>query len=663
MVRIAKYLAAAVLLAFSTAHAFAQANQIPPGEVCFQATVGINGQVAVLGTITGGSGGTAGTYTNVTLTGGSGTTATANITVAGGTVTAVVILNPGINYVVADVLSAASGTIGGVSGFSVPVLATTVNSAIAGGSVGMYIPSTLTPSQTWQNPTQTILNTNPIGLDSNGCATIWGVGQYRQIVYDSLGNVIWDKLVQVAGGNPFYAGAATGSANTITVTDAGFSSANGTAIFFVGAAANTGAATINVGTGALSVWKSGPSGPTALTGGEIQPNTEYMIVYQASVSGGGPGWFIYSPIPNLPYLGINAANVTPLGVAAGTSGGFALFSGGGTNTIPGGRLTLASHTPVMTTPQLAKATIFYDSYVANGYPYFNGTADQTATITANELSDTIPASGTGTANAAGVFDEWAIVGSVICHATNGSGGGWASDTGGSNTARGTGYSQLDFSTRSYVTNKNALSNCYNGSTSFAVPANQATYLGTCATDPAAATFTFNAFPAGASGGPVGGAVINCWNYYNRVNVKAIVLDNSGSAFVPSASATWVAHDNGTTKNIITVVSGVNEDTVEANYMGFTSTSNGNSGSAAFIGVSIDAATPVCVAGTPWDNASSTGTVQGSAIAHCPSAPIIGKHTYAAQDYPVIGTNSNFYSFGNSSGAFGQMFTLDFSSRY
>ena len=54
-----------------------------------------------------GSGYTNGTYNNQPLTGGTGTGATANIVVAGGIVTSVVINGHGINYTVADVLSAA----------------------------------------------------------------------------------------------------------------------------------------------------------------------------------------------------------------------------------------------------------------------------------------------------------------------------------------------------------------------------------------------------------------------------------------------------------------------------------------------------------------------------------------------------------------------------
>jgi len=77
-----------------------------------------------LGSITGGSSYTNGTYSGVTLTGGSGLGATANITVSGGAVTAVTIVAYGAGYRVGDALSAAAASIGGTgAGFSVPVTA------------------------------------------------------------------------------------------------------------------------------------------------------------------------------------------------------------------------------------------------------------------------------------------------------------------------------------------------------------------------------------------------------------------------------------------------------------------------------------------------------------------------------------------------------------
>ena len=65
---------------------------------------------------------------------------------------------------------------------------------LAGGSVYFYIPNTTTFKNTWQDPLEQTLNTNPVLLDSAGTAIVYGEGQYRQIVKDSSGNTIWDQL-------------------------------------------------------------------------------------------------------------------------------------------------------------------------------------------------------------------------------------------------------------------------------------------------------------------------------------------------------------------------------------------------------------------------------------------------------------------------------------
>jgi len=86
----------------------------------------VQSPAATLGAITGGSAYTTGTYFDVPLTGGSGSGALATITVAGGAVTAVTITDGGLQYGVANTLSAAAANIGGTgSGFSVPVASVT----------------------------------------------------------------------------------------------------------------------------------------------------------------------------------------------------------------------------------------------------------------------------------------------------------------------------------------------------------------------------------------------------------------------------------------------------------------------------------------------------------------------------------------------------------
>lgn len=90
---------------------------------------------------------------------------------------------------------------------------------LAGGTVGFYVPNTLTPKATYLDPNLTTQNLNPIPLDSSGRAVIWGSGDYRQIVKDANGVVIWDQLTSsgfagtlgsTQGANTVLAGPAAG---------------------------------------------------------------------------------------------------------------------------------------------------------------------------------------------------------------------------------------------------------------------------------------------------------------------------------------------------------------------------------------------------------------------------------------------------------------------
>jgi hypothetical protein len=111
---------------------------------------------------------------------------------------------------------------------------------LVAGTVGMYIPGTLIVKNTWQDVGQTVLNTDPIVLDSRGQAVIYGSGSYRQIVKDSLGNVIWDKLTYSIGSG----GAAGGGVKTITHASSPYTLLATDGVLFCNVSA--GAITINL---------------------------------------------------------------------------------------------------------------------------------------------------------------------------------------------------------------------------------------------------------------------------------------------------------------------------------------------------------------------------------------------------------------------------------
>ena len=157
---------------------------------------------------------------------------------------------------------------------------------LASGTVEFYIPGTTTPKDTWQNSAQTILNSNPVTLDSSGRAIIYGSGSYRQVVKDSLGNLVWDQeTAEPNSGAVSFGGTSGGTANAQTLSASQFSYGDGQIISFVAGLSNTGATTISVGGGApISVLKNGASGPVALATGDLVAGNSYFIQYSAQLS-------------------------------------------------------------------------------------------------------------------------------------------------------------------------------------------------------------------------------------------------------------------------------------------------------------------------------------------------------------------------------------------
>lgn len=152
---------------------------------------------------------------------------------------------------------------------------------LASGQVFMYVPpATTTAKTTWQDAARVTPNANPVVLDSAGTALIYGVGGYRQLVKDALGNTIWDAQTSGLGGNT-YAGVSTGSANAQVFTTSDFSNTNGERVSFTAGFTNTTSMTFNAGYGAFAVVKDGQGGPTALVGGEVVANNYIVAAWDS----------------------------------------------------------------------------------------------------------------------------------------------------------------------------------------------------------------------------------------------------------------------------------------------------------------------------------------------------------------------------------------------
>lgn len=94
---------------------------------------------------------------------------------------------------------------------------------LVGGTVGMFVPNTLTPATTWEDSGQTIPNDNPIVLDSRGQCIIYGTGSYRQILSDVNANLIWDTEITAFQESVF---GPQDSISSATTTDLGSVSSN-----------------------------------------------------------------------------------------------------------------------------------------------------------------------------------------------------------------------------------------------------------------------------------------------------------------------------------------------------------------------------------------------------------------------------------------------------
>jgi hypothetical protein len=72
----------------------------------------------------------------------------------------------------------------------------------SGGSLTTFAPGTTTGKITWRDPDATVANQNPITLDTAGRCICYGDGNYRLILDDAAGNLIFDQpsttLVSVA---------------------------------------------------------------------------------------------------------------------------------------------------------------------------------------------------------------------------------------------------------------------------------------------------------------------------------------------------------------------------------------------------------------------------------------------------------------------------------
>lgn len=216
-------------------------------------------------------------------------------------------------------------------------------------------------------------------------------------------------------------------------------------------------------------------------------------------------------------------------------------------TQPQGRLTLVTATPVMTSDQTGKGTVFYDSFIGNYVPVYNGTATIPVIIASDEISLVLNATDNTSTN---LYDIFAFSNSGTL--TLGTGPAWTSAT-----ARSAAIALKN----GVWTNNASITLRANGASLGSITANQATYLGTIyCTGNGTTGVAFK--PAAASGGS--NPIVGLYNAYNRVPYKSTSLNNHASW--TTTSTTWQTLDNGTgsgTSNRATWIDGLASEQVRA----------------------------------------------------------------------------------------------------
>ena len=213
----------------------------------------------------------------------------------------------------------------------------------------------------------------------------------------------------------------------------------------------------------------------------------------------------------------------------------------------GGRPTLTSGAPVMSSAVIGSANVYFTPYLGDTIPVWNGSAflfencPELTCVLADGTFSPAPAA------SASVYDLF-----VWNNGTNfilSRGPAW-SNTG----SRGYSLSLVN----GIAVNAASITN--GPAAGFGV------HVMTIWTDASTATVTYNPFPAAASGGPAGGAWIGLWSRYNRVVCAGVEQDIKASWTYNST--TWRPADGGSSNlnNRVSFIVGAVEDAVHYSYI-------------------------------------------------------------------------------------------------
>lgn len=330
-------------------------------------------------------------------------------------------------------------------------------------------------------------------------------------------------------------------------------------------------------------------------------------------------------------------------VSRGASGWRIISRKEQTLVLPQGRLTLATATPVLTSDQTAKTSLFYTPYLGKFIPIWNGFEWVTTPFSELTLAFDSDSGHSNYHQSGKNFDCFVVNDGGTVRL--GTGPAWTSDTG-----RGTGAGTTELNrTNGLLANAVSMTLRFGSSSgnTVVIAAGKATYVGSVRMTSNGQT-AWVAAPAAAGGG--GACTLYLWNMYNRVLVSAVSRDSDNSwAYT---TLTWRAANAGGTgsglNNRVSMLMGLSEDSIRAVYSVSSIASSGSQ--VAYAGVGLDSAT--APSGMMGAGGTDTGalTSQTTGVYEGPSG--LGLHYVQALEAATASGTRTWY--GDNNAAFHQM---------
>jgi hypothetical protein len=303
---------------------------------------------------------------------------------------------------------------------------------------------------------------------------------------------------------------------------------------------------------------------------------------------------------------------------------------------PQGILSPISSTsaPIPTTDQTAVTRIYWTPYKGNVCPIYNGTSFVTTTSAQIFCDLTAGAQASG-----GIYDVYKFLNAGVV--TLGFSPSWSAGTSGSVTAgscaRGTGAGGAALTYLNGILVNAAAMTVNNSSSTFSVPVNQGTYLGSIYVNSTAGQI--NCHRSSGQSRQWG-----LWNAYNRQTIE--LRESDATASWVNAPTTW-RQSRGDSNNFAMLFCGLAEETASCDFSQEVISTFNNSSSNANIGIGVNSTTATSgMAGINQATGTSSGSAGSTVRAYFTQVPALGINQINALEQASAGTTNNQFNGAN-----------------